>query len=182
MKQERLHGAPPAVCVDTMQRRLSLIFFCVPIIVICGCSSVVDSSSTNSAFYNSEALSQPAEYGFYDSKGSRFATVTLILPSPIMSEQFDGKWCGKLAQSYVRPQTHYLLASDKLHTSGLHRLTCQRDPKQSSVAIVELNPDQPDDYIVLSMPLWGESVTGQWVYATDSGIVDSGIFTGPIHK
>src|SRR5690242_11099959 len=122
-----------------MQRQLLSLLFLMPVVLICGCSSVVDSTPPRPALYNSDALSS-AEYDFYDSKGSLFATVTLVLPSPIMAEQFDGSWCGKLAPSYVRPQTDNLLASDKLSASGWHRLTCQRDPKQRSVAIIELNP------------------------------------------
>jgi len=119
------------------------------------------------------------KYDFYDSKSNRFATVTLNLPSPIMEAYFYGWWYGSLVKSYVRPQTHDVLASDKLKVNFGHFI-CSRDLKDRSVATINLNAFDPDDCITLSMPVSNQPVTGHWVYSIHGGMVDSGTFTGPI--
>lgn len=119
------------------------------------------------------------KYDFYDSTSNYFATVTLSFPSPIMEKEFYGRWYGYLAKSYMRPNTHYTLASDKLNATSA-QFKCHLDPEHPLVATINLNPDEADDYITLSMPVSNQPVTGYWVYATDGGMVDSGTFTGPV--
>jgi hypothetical protein len=134
---------------------------------------------SHSGSANSHAV--PVNYDFYDSRSNLFATVTLVLPSPIMEKKFYGLWHGNLAKSYTRPQSHFVLASDKLKSTYFsHHFNFSRDPKKPSVAIIDLNPDEPDDCITLSMPVSNQPVTGQWVYATDAGTVESGTFKGPV--
>ena len=164
------------------QLLLLLLLLLVPTIFICSCTTAPHYSPPTSLVYNSDTLSQPAQYSFFDSKGNVFAIVTLILPDPILSESFDGKWCGKPAPSYVRTKTEEEVASDKLNVPILHRLICHHKPDQPATALINLNPDDPEDYIVLFMPISdepAESIIGRWVYATDGGEVASGTFTGP---
>ncbi len=163
-----------------MQRQLLLFLFVVlAAVFMSGCSTAVHPPPNMSALYDGDSLSEPAKYDFYDSKGNRFAIVTLMLPFPIMSDPFDGEWSGTLDKSYVRPKTDYVLPSDKLNVPHLCELTCKSDSEHPSEAIINLNPNMPDDYIVLFLPLpdSGEPITGHWVYATDGGEVDSGTFS-----
>jgi hypothetical protein len=120
-------------------------------------------------------------YNFYDSKSNNFATVTLVITLPIMEEQFNGWWHGNLAKSYRRPQTNIVLVSDKLNVN-FAEFNCRRDPKNPSVATINLNAFDPNDSITLSMPVSNQPVTGHWVYASDGGTIDSGTFTGPIQN
>jgi hypothetical protein len=120
-------------------------------------------------------------YDFYDSKSNYFVTVTLDLCSPIMEDMFYGRWHGNLAESYTRPQTHLVLACDKLKVNSAS-FVFHRDPKRPLVATINLNPDEPDDCITLSMPVSNQPIIGQWVYTTNGGTVDSGTFKGPVQN
>jgi hypothetical protein len=135
------------------------------------------SSQSDSTYFRASGL----RYDFYDSKSNRFATVTLVLPSPILETQLNGWWYGNLANSYVRPRTNFVFVGDKLNVKSA-RFICHRDPEHPSVAAINLNPDEPDDYITLYMRISNQPITGRWIYSTDTSTVDSGTFTGPIQK
>lgn len=126
----------------------------------------------------------PAKYIFYDSNSNQLATVTMILPDEFWGDKLNGMWFGSLSKSYVRPKSDYVLASDKLNVHDLHPFTSDFDVESKSpVAIVDLNPDEPDDQITVFMPIseTNAPVSGWWGYATDAGEVDHGTFTGPVH-
>ncbi len=135
-------------------------------IVALSCGCVADTRSTT------------AELAFYDSKSNRFATLTLALPVSLTSKPKDGKWRGELSPSYIRPQTDYIVAADKVAASDWRRLTSMRDPEMSSIRLINLHPNQWDDYVMIRLPTSGQTVTGQWWYATDAGTVETGSFTG----
>jgi hypothetical protein len=144
----------------------------------------VNQDSTVAALYKLPDYYQPApaKYAFYDSNSNEFATVTMLLPAPYFTDQMDGTWFGDLASPYVRPRTDRVLASDKLNVHELHRLKCDIDlTNDPLVTLVNLNPDQPKDFIILFIPFSETNgpVRGRWCYDTDAGTVDSGTFYGP---
>lgn len=144
----------------------------------------IDQASMIPALYKMHGFypPPPAAYTFCDSKGNQFATVTLIHPTPFWGDKLDGMWFGTLSKSYVRPNSSHVLASDKLNVRELHPFTGCRDMK-SDANTLNLNPDEPDDYIILSMPISEANgpVKGWWDYATDAGGVENGTFYGPVH-
>lgn len=164
------------------RKTIQAAFALLPVVFIYGCASYVAPTSTAQTASEEHTLAAPVEYDFYDSNNVQFATVTLILPSPMQEPYDHGKWYGKLSPSYHRPKSPYMLASDKLYAPTWHNLVCRKDSDQSSNAIVNLNPNTPDDVIELLVPISDEKKTGCWSYVTDAGGVDYGKFVGPYHR
>jgi hypothetical protein len=75
-----------------------------------------------------------------------------------------------------------VLASDKLNFHDLHPFTSDFHTQgKLSGVLVNLNPDTPEDCIILFMPIHESNglVTGWWTHETDGGEVDHGTCSGP---
>src|SRR5215469_4511204 len=130
------------------------LFVLLPVVLIFSCASHhVASTPPLQTPQETLKLSLPVQYSFCDSKNVQFATVTLMLPSPLLTARAHGKWIGQLAPSYRRPNSKFVTASDKLNVPAWHDLICSKDAEHPSNAIVNLNPDTPDDVIELSIPI-----------------------------
>ncbi len=119
-----------------------------------------------------EAILETNIFTLFDSMTNHFATVTAILPAVSPQSSATGMWCAILSAAYARPLT----IASRLSMSGWHQLI--RVPRSpASEMYINLLPDSPDDWILLSLSAAPGPATGSWQYATDAGLIDSGTVT-----
>ncbi len=165
-----IHRSPPRYA--TMGSRLLIPMLIASLVAFCGCRSQPHRQRPDFVL----------ELRFYQTNQAPLATLQLVLPSEISTNWSSGQWRGRLAPTYVRPNTTRLLAGDLLDRRSWQTLGCRTDAEEPRHIRIHLRRSLEEDQIMLWVPSSGalSSESYYWRHMTEDGTCEWGTFS--IHK